>query len=565
MPLIFAATALVALLVYAGTTCVNMLYTDQYRIISQLIESLDGDYYSMLKFLWIEYAGHRAVFYHTLVFINYWLFNYNTLIESYLSCFMIIAALLVLQKQISAPSRDQSFMSRAVLITSHCVLTLLILSSIASGLIAWSIGVAIFAKSLVLICFCAYLANLIEKQNDIGTWDLIAVGIATLSLVLFLGGYIFGFLPACFLALTALYCAQRTRALLKIGACVALVAIAGIAIYKGQSAAAAATLPITEAPQVLLFVLIMFGNAILMNLEGVPINVYQLVGAVNLALILFCVAVSLKKQQTNFVGITLVFYAICVSIVIAIGRVEVFGPEYGLQPRYILETQLGMIGALILASQIRSEPVRICNGYRLLSIYTVIAALLLLGIVREMRIGPYRKSYMLNLVQSSRQLLFTSKVLSSEQIAAFNASSYEELKKALENCVVHGLSAFSCRETYGNSIYVSRKTAGLPLNDGLFPLEDSVVISFSANQALNVFLFEEGDGDNKALRAYPVWNSGRSCISSQSDQQISVQTLDSSDTWCKLRFVLSNPNADVGTRQLSLAVISTVGLRAVGE
>jgi hypothetical protein len=536
-----------------------MIYTDQYRIINQLVDSVINKSSSVASFLWIEHAGHRAVMYHAIVLLNYYLFNYNTLAESYLSCFILIAFIVIVNNHIATRPGDNNRSKPSSYGVTHAMIALLVVSWISSGLISWSIGVVIFAKSLVMVLYCILVDRLIREGKELGSMDYTKIGVMSLLLVFLLGGYLYAFLPAFILSLLALYLSARNGTHLKLAIFISFTSLLAFALYSSESANQARTLPINALPQIAEFICILFGNAILMNADFVPLIVYKTVGIAIVFSLLVVVVLTLRKNELNLLGTTLVLYALCVSLVIAIGRTVPFGPEYGLQPRYIPESQLGIVGAFLLAPKVLiaspRKAMRVCTY----TIYAAVALFLIIGIIREMRIGPYRKAYMETLIQSARQLLFTNNSLTPQQITAFNAGSLDEVEKAMQNCVIHGLSAFSCSNIYGDTIYVNG--SNLSLSDGFVITAGSFTIASNAKHRPSAVLIEKSAHGDEWQGIIPLYINELPSADRTPYNQPSVSVLEDNGLWRKTRVTFAQPHPIKSDPRFKVGVIQDVGLK----
>jgi hypothetical protein len=525
-----------------------MIYTDQYRIVSKLIVPWLSKINWKTSLIWVNHAGHRAIFYHLLSIFNTEYLSYNTLLDSYLSVAALSLMLYLLISSIEGDTDQKSPASTVAHLLKAAVISSFVFASICTELFSWSLGVAIFAKNTAIVASALLIERNLRRSKSSALDTLMCLGMFMATALFFCGGYMYAYVCAVSLVSLAYILTGKTNNQ-RIFA-FSLLASGGIAVSLYTRGLADTTSHSISFNVVLLFkfVAVGFANALLYNRLPPSSWEYLALGSVLLIgmVATFCKAVA-RVDMYLMPMILLCYSCVCMASV-GIARLG-SGITYALEARYLPETALGLIAAWVIL--VRSE---FDLSSRLGTVAKCVATVLVLanciGCIAEWKIGPYRKMYMNQLVEKGYKYLFDPNELSDVDFQAFNGQSTLEVKQALSEAVEFRLSAFSFLKRFGDKIYCSGNWY-TDEGDGVW-LKDIGSISYASHpteeSALRLSAPAEAD------RSVTVWSRDRELFSGNIPRgaTITIVVPPGMFGWSHVSIRALNPAKVVGSNDLRI-------------
>uniref|UniRef100_A0A7C4VRG3 Uncharacterized protein n=1 Tax=Desulfatirhabdium butyrativorans TaxID=340467 RepID=A0A7C4VRG3_9BACT len=426
----------------------NVIYTDQYRIVPMIA----NDYFkNTLNFssLWSAHLEHRVLGYNLLVLSNIVVFNYNTLLEMYLSVLVLIATIcLVLYFLLDSNAIHNHTFSFHLSVAS---IILGVLSLSQADIVVWSIGVGIFILNLLFISTILCIENYLYKHSASFIVFLAAL-LYSVNIICFSGGYgtiqALSILCVLLLLLALKQCKKQVVFCLIMFLIASLISL-GTYYYKLNIEHLDRLEHGIDVLGVLKFFFYALGNAFLGN---ATISAYGLDHAVLLFGLLYFIVMIwilsdylLYRHYNYFMWpVVLIYFSALGILLIGVARVPLFDAYYGLQPRYISTSMLGIVG--ISSYRIyRHTYFRFSGTFFHTSISIWLFVFIVFQIFNsslELRIAPYRGLYFDQLQDKMVRILCNDNELPDSFFSPFNAFNPDEVRNAVVTLAEHRISFF---------------------------------------------------------------------------------------------------------------------------
>lgn len=553
----FAFSVAIAIwFVYLARSIENMIYTDQYRLMITIVgKYLEGT----LNFgdIWSPYAEHRIITYNLLFLLNAIVFDLDTRIESLASVIIAgITSWLILKcfVRTSIPDTSSPLVRGAVAMP-----IILCLFSLAQyDMLTWSIGVHIFFLTLVFVGGFVLLDEALLGHRVVSRTALVAGIFVPVGILFVGGGYSPAFVSALMVAVGVMAISTGAwRRALRIGVPLGAVVLASYSLYlsgfadagEGSSRLAYVVAHMIDAIK---FALIAAGT----SLTGLALGAATLGENLTAAIGVFVLAVygvaltlyfRLRLYDRTYMPILLMSFSLGCILLFTVGRLH-YGAGYGAQPRYTVETVLGLAAvAWVLGLAVLRLQHRVVRG-------TLVTALGLLMIIilavnfAEWRMGPYRQAYMARLAELARIIAHDPAMLSEKDYAPFNAANPEEVRKAVALARDYRLNIFAniAAETPGTVYYGSGWSSKDNSGRWLGPRATALV-------------FTDEIGEIEIDAFWPEWMGAKS-IKIQVDNEPSIQW-----TIQPGRTTLDIPAPSAQTLRLTIEVTPTQVPSALGH
>lgn len=425
----------------------NVIYADQYRILPLIVDQFLMNSFNFFS-LWQPHLEHRLLGYNIIVLANILFFNYNTLFEMYCSLIILIITTYIIFHYFSSTHLNDN---RFSFYLSNASIIFAVLSLSQADIVVWSIGIGIFLLNFFFICTILCIDKYLYRNSNRHILYCAAL-MYSMNILLFSGGY--GIIQALsiMVVLSILLILKRfAKPIVFTFLIFLLFTCASLTIYYYD-------LNIQhlnklehgiEFLHIHKFVLYALGNAFLGNASIVLWDLDRTVlfiGAsyLSLGMIIFFDYIFNKRYNNFMWPIVLIIFSFLGIFLIAIARIKLFNALYGLQPRYISTTIMGIVGISAYRIYLRNLP-HFSGKFFLSAINIWLLAFIGCQIInssQELRIAPHRGLYFDELKARMVRILCNDIDTPDAFFSPFNASNPDEVRKAVATLAEHRLSFF---------------------------------------------------------------------------------------------------------------------------
>ena len=421
--------------------------------------------------LWRSYLEHRTLAYHLIFLGNAILFQLNTLIDIHMSAVIVlITAILVFfqYKKSMIGLANERFVQ-----ISFITISIIIFSLNQWEIITLGIGVVLFLRVMIFIMSFSVLNDILLK-NKLERNNVIKLTILIISSVLLFGA---GYFPACIGSMVVvllikilsmggsskgfLSLIRYTKVYNKTLMLISSTAAVGIYLYL-YNISNDNMGTYTPIVQKLIYIIynpvesvkffLLSNTASILGVEFAQSylneGIMLFIGGFVILLYILSVIIfiRLKMYKNTYLPILFILHSLLICSIILVGRLS-YGITYGMSSRYVVETQLGIIGVAWIFIYYYKVKIKSFDLKNFKSVLTALIICFILGgqvisNIHEWRTSPYRKIAF----EKMRSIAANSENYSNDDLMIFQYEP-QQVRVGIEIMKKYKLNVFSDYKT----------------------------------------------------------------------------------------------------------------------